>query len=85
MKTYKREIAVALLIWLAYVVEVKDANIVEVLVWPIFTFVALAFGLDWWNKSGNGVQQPTNEAPNRGRTIRSGQHPSSEDSHPDSR
>lgn len=53
MKTYKREIAVALLVWLAYVVEMKDANIVEVLVWPVFTFVALAFGLDWWGKDGS--------------------------------
>lgn len=85
MKTYKREIAVALLVWLAYIVEVKDVSIVEVLVWPIFTFAALAFGLDWWNKSGNGVQQPTFEAPNGGRTQRSSQHPSSEDSYPDSR
>lgn len=85
MKTYKREIAVVLLVWLAYVVEMKDANIVEVLVWPVFTFVALAFGLDWWNKSGNGVQQSSPEAPNRGRTKRSSEHPSSEDSNPDSR
>lgn len=55
-KTYKRELAVALLIWLIYVVEVKDANIVEILVWPIFAFVGAAFGFDayskqLWNKS----------------------------------
>jgi hypothetical protein len=85
MKTYKREIAVALLVWLAYVVEIKDVSLVEVLVWPIFTFAALAFGLDWFGKSSSGMQQPTNEAPNRGWTQRSSQHPSGEDSNPDSR
>lgn len=85
MKTYKREIAVALLVWLGYVVEIKDVSIVEVLVWPVFTFAALAFGLDWFGKSGGGMQQPTNEAPNRGRTKRSSEHPSGEDSDPDSR
>jgi hypothetical protein len=52
-KTYKREVAVALLIWLAYVVEVKDATIVETIIWPVFTFVALAFGVDWWGKNGS--------------------------------
>ena len=46
MKTYKRELAVALLVWLIYVVEVKDATIVEILVWPIFSFAAAAFGFD---------------------------------------
>lgn len=68
MKTYKREVAVALLIWLAYVVEVKDANIVEILVWPIFAFLGAAFGLDSWAKQ---LQQPTNEAPDGGGAKRS--------------
>lgn len=55
-KTYKRELAVALLIWFAYLVETKDINLVEVLVWPVFTYSALAFGIDWWGKS-NGMQR----------------------------
>jgi len=84
-KTYKREVAIALLIWLAYVVEMKDANIVEVLVWPVFTFVALAFGLDWFNKSGNSLRQSPNEAPDGGRPQRSSQHPSGEGGNPDDR
>lgn len=84
-KTYKREVAVALLIWLAYVVEVKDANIVEVLVWPIFTFVALAFGIDWWGKSGDSLRQSANEAPDGGRPKRGSKHPSGEGSEPDIR
>jgi hypothetical protein len=49
-KTYKRELAVALLVWLIYVVEVKDVTIVEVLVWPIFAFVGAAFGFDAYSK-----------------------------------
>ncbi len=84
-KTYKREVAIALLIWLAYVVEVKDANIVEILVWPIFTFVALSFGIDWWGKSGNSVWQSPNEASDGGRPKRSSKHPSGEGSEPDIR
>ena len=44
-KTFKREIAVALLLWLVYIVEVKDDTIIEILVWPIFAFVTAAFGL----------------------------------------
>jgi hypothetical protein len=51
MKTYKRELAAILLVWFAYVVEVKEVSLVEVLVWPVFTFVALSFGLDWWGKN----------------------------------
>lgn len=72
MKTYKRELALALLVWLAYVVEVKDASLVEVLVWPVFTFAALSFGLDWFGKSPTGVQQTATESLNRGRSERSG-------------
>lgn len=84
-KTYKREVAVALLIWLAYVVEVKDATIVETIIWPVFTFVALAFGVDWWGKSGSSVWQSPNEASDGGRPKRSSQHPSGEGSEPDIR
>lgn len=50
VKTFKRELAVALLIWLMYIVEVKDASIVEILVWPIFAFVGAAFGFDAYSK-----------------------------------
>lgn len=53
MKTYKREVAIILLVWLAYVVEIKEPSLVEVLVWPVFTFAALSFGLDWFGKDGN--------------------------------
>lgn len=49
-KTYKREVAVGLLLWLAYVVEVKDAEIIQILVWPIFSFAGAAFGFDAYSK-----------------------------------
>lgn len=71
MKTYKREIAVVLLIWLMYVVEVKNVDIVEVLVWPIFSFVAAAFGFDQYAK----LQQASSKSTNGGRSQRSGSGP----------
>lgn len=80
MKTYKRELSVALLVWLVYLVEVKDATIIEVLVWPIFAFAGAAFGLDSYSKQ---LQQTPTE-PTRGRgTQRSSQHTTGEDKHPD--
>ena len=76
MKTYKRELAVALLVWLAYVVEVKDATLVEVLVWPVFSFAAAAFGFDQYSK----LQQSRGTGtPDRGRHERSSQYSDRED------
>ena len=82
-KTYKREVAMALLVWLAYVVETKDANIIEILVWPIFTFVGLAFGMDWFGKSG-GMRNPSEFITGRG-NERSSEHPTRSGEQPDSR
>lgn len=79
MKTGKRELAVALLIWLIYVVEVKDESIVEVLVWPIFTFVTAAFGLDQYSKL---QQKPPRSSDGRG-NQRPSQHTGGEDQLPD--
>lgn len=78
MKTFKREVAVALLIWLIYVVEVKDTALVEVLVWPIFSFAAAAFGFDQYSK----LQQAT-KSPHRGRSERSSQRTGGQDKYPD--
>jgi hypothetical protein len=61
-KTFKREIALVLLVWLAYVVETKDVNVIEALVWPIFGFAAAAFGLDALSKQ---LQQPSRRADRR--------------------
>ena len=78
MKTYKRELAVALLIWLVYVVEVKEPTIVEILVWPVFSFAAAAFGFDQYAK----LQQSSSQASNRRGSERSGQRPSGENKLP---
>lgn len=77
-KTYKREIAVALLVWLMYVTEFKDATLVEVLVWPVFSFAAAAFGFDQYAK----LQQPPSQTSNRRGSERSSQRPSREDKLP---
>jgi hypothetical protein len=45
-KTYKREIACALILGLSGVVYVGDIEMAKVLVWPIIGFAAAAFGLD---------------------------------------
>ena len=62
-KTFKREIAIALLLWLVYVVEVKDVAIIEVLVWPVFAFLGAAFGLDAYSKQ---LQQSPKSPDGRG-------------------
>ncbi len=50
MKTFKRELAVILLVWLVYIVETKDDNIIEILSWPIFSYVTAAFLGDAYSK-----------------------------------
>jgi len=50
IKTYKREVSIGLLLGLGYVVWTGDVSMVEVLVWPVFTFAAAAFGLDSYAK-----------------------------------
>ncbi len=81
-KTFKREIAVALLLWLIYVVEVKDVSVVEVIIWPIFAFLGAAFGLDSYAKQ---LQQRDNGVPDGGWPQDSSQRPSGENQLPDDR
>lgn len=89
-KTCKRELAIALLVWFAYLVETKEESILEVVVWPVFTYSALAFGLDWFGKSSTpfgptgGMLRPP-ETPHRRRTKRSSEHPDREGEFPDNR
>ena len=79
MKTYKRELAVLMIVWLIYIVETKDVNIIETLVWPIFTFVTAAFGIDQYSK----LQQRGIGNTNGRGTERSSQHTSGKDQYPD--
>lgn len=82
-KTYKREIAALLLVWLIYLVETKPVEVIEVVVFPIFTFSALAFGLQWYSPNGGllGSTRPSNR---RG-SERSSQYSNREDEYTDSR
>jgi|11BtaG_2_1085332.scaffolds.fasta_scaffold20718_3 hypothetical protein len=45
-KTWKREVAIVLLLGLAYLVYTDDLEMVNELTWPILGFAAGAFGLD---------------------------------------
>jgi hypothetical protein len=54
-KTYKREVATALLGFFCVIVWTGNVTMVETIMWPIFTFAGLAFGLDVYT----GVQQLT--------------------------
>lgn len=45
-KTYKREVAVVMLLGLGYLVFKENTEMVNALVWPIMGFAAGAFGLD---------------------------------------
>ena len=74
-KTYKRELAIILLVWFIYLVETKDINIVEVTIWPVFSFVTAAFGFDAYGKLQQGSTKPSH---GRG-TERSSKRPSRED------
>ena len=77
-KTFKRELAVVLLVWLVYVVETKDVSIIEVLVWPIFSFVTAAFGFDVYSQL-----QQSSQSSDRRRSERSSKRASGEDQYPD--
>ena len=58
-KTFKREIALGLLGFFGYVVVQGDVEMVKVLVWPVFSFAGLAFGLDWYGKKPDSIATST--------------------------
>jgi len=80
-KSWKREAAVVLFLWLGYLVETKEPEIVQILAFPIFTFGALSFGLSWYAPNG-GLLRPS--GPAQGINQRSSQHPSRQDQYTDS-
>jgi hypothetical protein len=81
-KTWKRETAFLMLLGLAYVVSTGDVSMVEVLVWPIFSFAGLAFGLDVYAKS-DGMRHVPPFTSRRGRDERSSEYPVREAEQPD--
>ena len=74
-KTYKREIAFGMILWLMYLSVYGDKDVLEILVWPVFTFVLAAFSLDSVAKQ---LQQDSLFGP-RGRTQRSSERTGRED------
>ena len=50
MKTYKRESAIAILLYLCYMGLYGRIEALEVLVWPFMLYVGAAFGMDWARK-----------------------------------
>ena len=83
-KTYKRELALALLLWLGYLVETKEPELVKILVFPIFTFSALAFGMSWYCPNG-GLLRQSPQSSYGGRAERGSQRTGREDQQPDNR
>src|SRR6056297_2542544 len=81
-KTWKREVAFFLFIWLVYLVETKEPDLVQILAFPIFTFGALAFGLQWYAPNGGLLRNPSEFADGR-RTQRSSEYPSRQNQQPD--
>jgi hypothetical protein len=81
-KTWKREAAALMMLGLSYVVWTGDVSMVEVLVWPVFSFAGLAFGLDVYSNA-NGMRNVPTFSSTRGRNERSGKHPSGETEQPD--
>ena len=62
-KTYKREVAVLnLILFWTVVFLIKDAALVTSLIYPVFLFAAVAFGLDWYAPNG-GMFQRTSRTP----------------------
>lgn len=54
-KTYKREVATGLLILMGYISVIGNAEILQIIIWPIMLFASAAFGLDWAWKQGNEI------------------------------
>lgn len=59
-KTWKREVSIVMFIFLGYVSLTQPIELVQILVWPIFSFGGLAFGLDWKGKYDTVVAKQSN-------------------------
>ena len=82
-KTYKRELAFLLFVWLVYLVETKEPELVKILAFPIFTFGALSYGLQWYAPNGGLLRQSSQSFDGRW-SQRSSQRTGWEDQQPDS-
>jgi len=84
-KTYKRELAFLLFVWLVYLVETKEPEVVKVLSFPIFTYIALAMGMSWYSPNGGLLRQSSQSSYGNPRSQYSSQRTGWEDEQPDSR
>ncbi len=50
MKTYKREVAILVLVYLGYLGLYGRVEVLEVLAWPLMLFIGASFGMDWAGK-----------------------------------
>lgn len=46
-KTYKRELAIVIVLFLFYLCIFGDPQVVEMVVWPFMLYVGAAFGMEW--------------------------------------
>lgn len=85
-KTYSREIAICLFLWLGYLThDPVNIEMVKVLVWPIFTFNLFAFGFKQ-PAVGDFMQQPRSSRSTNGfRDERSSQYTGGQDQYTDDR
>jgi len=49
-KTWKREIAMALLGFIFYLGFIGDITVLEVVIWPFMLYVGAAYGMEWASK-----------------------------------
>src|SRR6056297_2876236 len=84
-KTYKRELAFLLFVWLVYLVETKEPELVKILAFPIFTYIALAMGMSWYSPNGSLLRGQSYRTSDWRGPERSSQRPGWEDQYSDSR
>lgn len=83
-KTWSRETALLLLAVFIWAVYQNNVEMVEVIVWPITTYAAIAYGLKRVDQS-DGMWSSKPPSGSYERAERSSQRPSRGDQHPDHR
>jgi hypothetical protein len=56
-KTYKREVAIVIILYLFYIGIYGRPEIVEAMVWPFMMYVGAAFGMEWARSQLNEVNK----------------------------
>ena len=59
-KTFKREVAIAILIYLAVIImmaaDQQPVETLKIIIWPAMIYVFQAFGMEWVSKQTNLVK-----------------------------